>query len=128
MFKKYFLLIGLGLILVVLWTSTCFKFPTQENKAPNKPVITGDTTGFAPDTIDVSIIALDPDNDQVAYRLDLGSGSQEELPWSAYYPSGEPFMISLIIGSPGIYSIKAMAKDVNEDSSDWSEIRHIIMQ
>ena len=63
--------------------------------------------------------AIDPDGEDIYYMFDWGDGNFSE--WVGPYSSGETGNASHIWTELGEYEIKAVAKDINGVTSNWSE-------
>jgi pyrrolidone-carboxylate peptidase len=72
------------------------------NNPPETPIIHGDNNL----------------GDDVHYLIDWDDGTTE---WTAFYPSGQPVEISHEWSEPGLYHIRAKAKDIYGAESDWSD-------
>ncbi|MDD1657734.1 MAG: PKD domain-containing protein [Methanomicrobiales archaeon] len=65
-----------------------------------------------------TIHAQDPDGDRVRVLLDWGDGTVD---WSGFTESGGSLSADHAWVLPGVYSVKAMAFDVSNASSPWSD-------
>ena len=90
------------------------------NQPPNKPTITGPTSGKAGDPYTYSASATDPDGDEVFFWFDWDDG--DEVGWLGKYSSGEICNLSHVWQAEGNYSIKVKAKDTNDLESGWTSL------
>jgi hypothetical protein len=91
----------------------------KENQPPNPPTIDGPTSG-SPDTeYSYTIVANEPDADEIYYYIDWDDGEIED--WFGPLGSCVPQTISHTWAEEGNYIIKAKAKDISDAESDWSE-------
>ncbi|MFO7651470.1 MAG: hypothetical protein R6X13_09065, partial [bacterium] len=68
--------------------------------------------------VDVTLSAIDPDGDEVAYLLDWDDGSSED--WTINYAPGQSIPMTHIYQIRGGYQIRAKAKDTEGNESEWS--------
>jgi hypothetical protein len=91
-----------------------------ENDPPYNPKITGNRTGKENRPQLFQFKAQDPDLDPVSYFVDWGDG--EITDWTKYYHSGSAgYSEEHIWADKGTYKIKAKARDINGQESDWTE-------
>ena len=91
------------------------------NQPPSAPEITGETNGNAGTSYDYSIVAIDPDNDNIAeYIVNWGDGNEETF--TGPFASGVACIKSHTWTEKGTYTIKAKAKDINNAESDWGTL------
>ena len=95
------------------------------NPPPNKPTITGPTSGKAGKSYTYSAHTIDPDGDQIYYWFDWDDGTNSG--WTGPYNSGQTVSVSHIWSAQGTYSIKVKAKDTSDVESDWSDPLSISM-
>ena len=93
-------------------------YPTH--KAPNKPIITGSTSGKAGTEYTYTFTATDPDNDNVYYWIEWGDGQTEK--WIGPYGSDEEIEITHKWDSNGKYNVEVKAKDINDQESEWATL------
>jgi predicted secreted protein len=91
-----------------------------ENQPPNPPIITGPARGKIKVETDYNFTAIDPNNDDVYYFIDWGD--QTNTSWIGPYQSGELIIESHTWTKKGDYTIKAKAKDIYGNESDWGEL------
>jgi hypothetical protein len=89
------------------------------NDPPNKPAITGPTSGKAGNSYTYSASATDPNGDQIYYLFDWDDGSNSG--WKGPYNSGQTGSVSHVWIAKGTYQIKVKAKDINGDEGVWSD-------
>jgi len=87
--------------------------------APNPPVITGPTSGMTDKELIFNFSATDPDYDKIFYYVEWGDNQVED--WLGPYNSGKEITVSHIWNEPGIYDIRAKAKDELDVEGEWSE-------
>ena len=90
------------------------------NQPPDTPTITGPTQGKIKVDTDYNFTATDPDTDDVYYFIDWGD--QTNSSWIGPYASGEPITKSHTWPKKGDYTIKAKAKDIFGNESDWGTL------
>lgn len=90
----------------------------ESNNPPNKPSISGPTSGKAGTPYDYTFAATDPDNDEwVNYYIDWGDNSNSG--WVGPYIPGQDVTKSHTWAEQGTYVIKAKAKDNYGGESEW---------
>jgi len=93
----------------------------SKNFQPNAPTIDGPTSGDYREAHQWNITATDPDNDDIYYFVDWGDG--KNTGWSSLtYNSGETMAQSHKYDAKGNYTIKAKAKDISGNESDWGTL------
>jgi C1A family cysteine protease len=102
-------------ILPVSLTTTHIKNP------PNTPTITGNTNGRIGVEYEYIFVTTDPDGDSVAYYIDWGDGTHSG--WIGMYASGSPVKLKHKFTNKNTYTIKAKARDTNDDESDWGTLQ-----
>ena len=98
-----------------------FTFTTEKssNSAPNKPTISGPSSGKKGNSYTYTATTNDPDNDQISYWFDWDDGTNSG--WVGTYDSGQTAVKSHIWSQKGSYSIKVKAKDSSGKESVWSD-------
>jgi hypothetical protein len=86
--------------------------------APEKPMITGPTSGQAEREYTYEVSAEDPQGDEVYFYVKWDSGLTGR--WIGPYPSGEKVQITHTWNEDGNYIIRARARDSNNNISVWS--------
>ncbi|MDB5259774.1 MAG: hypothetical protein JWN37_5 [Candidatus Nomurabacteria bacterium] len=118
----------------VTWTITCFNNVNQSasqsvtltvtpNSGPNPPTISGPTTGTPNGSNSYTVVATDPNGDQLRYGIDwdMDGVADEWLPaGSTYVNSGTSQSTSHNWGSPGTKTFQAIAQDSWGTNSSWT--------
>ncbi|MCK5260952.1 MAG: immune inhibitor A [Thermoplasmatales archaeon] len=91
-----------------------------ENDPPNIPNITGPTSGNIGTAYDYTFVTTDPNGDNISYYIEWGDGSIEE--WVGLYVSGEEVILNHTWDEKGPYVIRAKAKDVFDEESNWGTL------
>jgi len=113
----------------IMWEGDCddggnidigiFIKDTFTNDPPNTPAQpTGPQEGYICISYDYATSATDPDGNQLYYKFDWDDGVYSD--WIGPYNSGEIASESHIWSEQDTYNIKAKAKDVFGEESDWS--------
>jgi len=97
----------------------------EENKAPEKPTISGPTTGEPGIEYEYTFVTTDSNNDDVKYFIDWGDDNIDG--WLGPYPSGQEIKVSHTYDENEIYEITAQAKDINELEGPWSDPYPVII-
>jgi len=84
---------------------------------PTRP--TGPRVGFVDESYEYTTVASDPESEDIYYRFYWGDGPGTE--WLGPYASGEPCSASHAWAEPGVYRMKAIAKDASDHCSEWSD-------
>ncbi len=92
----------------------------SSNNPPTTPVLNGETNGKIKVTYPYTVVSTDPDADQVYYWIDWGDGSNTG--WIGPYGSGVEVTQSHMWTEKGSYTIKAKAKDVYGNESNWGQL------
>jgi len=87
--------------------------PINLNNPPGIPTIS-----WTPD-IGLTIMATDPEGDDIFYMVDWGDGSTSE--WLGPYHSGKEVTAMHTWVLPGTYMVRVRAKDIHDAISDWSD-------
>ena len=93
---------------------------TTPNNAPEKPDIEGQTSGKAGTSYNYTFNSVDPDGDNVYYKIRWGDGNTEI--WDGPHSSGIDVEIAHTYEDRGTYTIQAKAKDTNGAASNWSSL------
>jgi hypothetical protein len=91
-----------------------FNQPPGTPTKPDGPEILGQ---YAEATFSTS--AIDPEGEDVYYKFNWGDGSFSD--WVGPYASGETGVASNSWADSGEFEVKAIAKDINDIQSKWSE-------
>ena len=105
--------------------STSLMVTVTGNNAPNKPSISGPSSGKSGNSYTYTTSTSDPEGDQVYYWFDWDDGTNTG--WLGPYSSGQSSSASHIWTSQGSYSIKVKSKDENGVESVWSNPLSISM-
>ena len=98
---------------------SCIILPRyNENYAPIKPTIAGPTMGEPGIQYTFTFNSADPNGEDVYYYIDWGDG--ENTGWLGPYSSGQKISQNHTWNVKQRITIKAKAKDVNNDESEWS--------
>jgi len=87
--------------------------PPYPNNPPNAPILS-----WSPD-VGLTMSTADPEGDDVFYTVIWGDGSNSD--WLGPYHSGEEVTVTHTWESPGTYTVRAIAKDIYNAISDWSD-------
>jgi hypothetical protein len=104
-----------------LYSRKWYTFTTRASQPPGEPMIFGPTTGKKGVSYNYNFLAVDPDGDNVYYRINWGDGSPVTQ-WIGPYPSGQFFIFPYTFSMTGTYIIKCQAKDTNNVLSDWGSL------
>jgi len=97
-----------------------FMFPYVNQGAPDRPMMGGETSGKRGRIYDYTFITTDPDGDEVYYYIDWGDNTSTG--WIGPYSSGIAVIQDHKWSKQGTYIIKAKAKDINGEESDWGAL------
>jgi PKD repeat protein len=91
------------------------------NTPPNKPTITGTTSGKPGVGYIYGFTSTDSDDDDVSYYIKWGDGDATD--WTAFQASGPPgYSDGHAWDEQGTYTIEAKAKDIHGAVSEWAEL------
>jgi len=93
-------------------------FPPPANKPPEQPTITGPSKAKINNATPYNFTTRDPEGDKIYFFVDWGDGTNSS--WIGPYSSGATVTQSHAWTRMGTYHIKAKAKDINDNESDWS--------
>jgi hypothetical protein len=108
------LLLGLLTLCVLLAGLTC-----SHNSPPEILSLTGPARCAIDSTAEFKVIAADPENDSVSYRLSWGDGDTTE--WTDWHFHWTYVTAEHSWFRPGIYAVRAVVRDTRGWESDWSE-------
>jgi len=91
----------------------------EPNRPPTKPTIDGPSIGAVDWPYCFTILAYDPDGDNIYYYIDWGDGNVTE--WDGPYNSGEEVTFCHTYTTPGNYLITVKTKDEKGAESEWSD-------
>ena len=103
------------------FTREWYTFRTLGSQPPETPMIFGPTNGEAHVSYSYNFVAVDPDGDDVYYRIDWGDGSAITQ-WIGPYHSGELLILPHTFSRVGISVVRCQAKDTNDELSDWGNL------
>lgn len=101
-----------------------FMEPNRWEQPPNPPTIDGPASGKIKETHDYIFNTTDPYGDNVYYYIDWGDNTTSG--WIGPYPSGDEQTQSHTWLKKGTYIIKAKAKDINGNESNWTTLSVIM--
>jgi len=104
--------------------SESFVIEIVENQPPDAPDISGPTNGEVGTTYIYTLITTDQDDDQVYYFVDWGDGTNSE--WLGPHQSGVQVSTTHRWSDQGTYTVKAKAKDICGEESDWTTINVVM--
>ncbi|MBU1941458.1 MAG: PKD domain-containing protein, partial [Candidatus Thermoplasmatota archaeon] len=108
-------------------TGPLWKFTTQANTAPSRPVITHGPHAAGPGiAINFSAISSDPEGDSIFYQWDWGDGNLS-IWYGPYNLSDEPIVNYTWFFSDD-YQVKVKAKDTKNAESPWSKTHNITIE
>ena len=93
---------------------------TLQDTAPTVPLIQGPTEGKPKVSYPYTVVAMDPEGDEIFYYVDWGD--KTNLSWFGPYPSNETVNISHTYAKKGSYTIKVQAKDIYYAESVWGTL------
>ena len=91
----------------------------ERNSPPSTPIVSGPDTCRLGDTLVLSAVATDPEEDAVSYMFAWGDTSH--LDWTASYLSATPVFGTHLYSDTGSYLVRVRAKDELEMESSWSD-------
>jgi len=95
----------------------------ESNAPPNPPIIEGSTEGDAGTEYVYKFLIYDPDNNPVQVFVDWGDGTSG---WSYEAASGQRIWLYHTWSEEGTYIIKAKARDVLGEESNWTTMEVIM--
>ncbi len=90
------------------------------NTPPENPNIIGPTTGKPDVELVYNFSSIDPENHVIYYFIDWGDGTNTG--WIGPYNSSEEISLSHVWEEKGTYIIKAKAKDLFGEESEWETL------
>ena len=102
-----------------------FIITTDQVHPPEKPTISGSSSGKIGKEYTYVVSSVDPDQSEISYYIDWGDGSFTG--WTRTLPSGAALNVSHTWNDKGIYIIKAKAKNVLGIESEWSDPLEVSM-
>jgi hypothetical protein len=104
-----------------LYTRKWYTFTTMASQPPTTPDIDGPPSGKAGVSYNYNFVAVEPDGDDVYYRIEWGDGSAVTK-WIGPYSSGQNAIFSHTFTNRGLLIIKCQAKDSHNSMSDWGQL------
>lgn len=92
---------------------------------PNKPSIEGPSSGKPQIEYLYSVVAADPQGEDVYYCVDWGDGSMND--WIGPYGSEQAITVSHVWGTKGDFSVRVKARDESGFESVWSNPLPVVM-
>jgi len=92
-----------------------------QNNPPNKPTITGPTSGKTETEYTYNFSTIDPEGDDVYYWI-LWFDGCPGVSWDGPYESGEDVIKKYTYSEDGNYTISVKAKDSNGAESEWATL------
>jgi hypothetical protein len=92
----------------------------ESNDPPEAPIITGETYGKVLEEYRYTFVSVDPDNNPLSYYIKWGDNTTTE--WTREFASGEEAKFHHTWSEKGKYTIRAKAKDVFGNESDWATL------
>jgi len=95
--------------------------PHATNNPPSTPDIDG-LSRITPDVVvNYTVVATDPEADDVYYNMNFGDLCPS-VEWLGPFTSGVPQTFSHVYRELGTYTIRAQAKDIFEETSNWGTL------
>jgi len=95
--------------------------PHATNNPPSTPDIDG-LLRIMPDVVvNYTVVSTDSEGDDVYYNMDFGDLCPS-VEWLGPFPSGVPQTLSHVYRERGTYTIRAQAKDIFEETSNWGTL------
>ena len=94
------------------------------NAPPERPSIQGPTGGGPNKDFEFTFASIDYDEDEISYKIDWGDGAETD--WIGPYSSGHIITETHNWAKKGTYTIRAKAKDQNNEESKWATFQIII--
>ena len=88
-----------------------------QNQPPSTPIITGPSQGKRGISYNYKIESLDPEDENITYYIDWGD--ETNTGWIGPFPSDQEQTLNHTWNKKGIYTIKAKARDIHDQESDW---------
>ena len=92
---------------------------------PDKPTITGPTTGDPLVEYEYTFVATHPDGEDLDYWIDWGDGTTDG--WLGTFESGEEIIVPHTFDEAGIFEITAKARDIIGGEGEWSDPYEVMM-
>jgi hypothetical protein len=92
-----------------------------ENQPPQIPLISGTEKGKKGEELEYKFITTDPNENDILYYIEWGDGRTSG--WLGTYSNNEEISFKHTWENKGYYEIKAKAKDVHNEESDWGTMQ-----
>lgn len=92
-------------------------YPTVPNRSPEKPTISGPSSGQPGEEIEFNLTANDPDFDEISFLIKWDNVSDESL--VGPFNSGETTLVKHTWTETGIYLVKVKTIDHYQLESEW---------
>jgi hypothetical protein len=86
---------------------------------PAKPDLSGPTLGIINGVYTYTVVATEPDGEDVYYYIDWGDGTNTG--WQGPYTQGTEMTKQKSWSTAAVYIVQARAKDINNVVSEWSD-------
>jgi len=103
-------------------TDTTWAGIEQSIDPPNNPIINGPIRVAAGIEYEYTFTTTDPNGDDVYYYIEWGEYSSVGE-WIGPYNSGEQIVLTHTWNNKGIYTVRAKAKDIYNQESDWGYLK-----
>ena len=103
------------------YTRKWYTFNTSASVPPSLPIIDGPASGKVGVSYNYNFVAIDPNGDNVYYRIDWGDGTPITN-WIGPYHSGQVVIVSHTFSTTGLLTIKCQAKDTYNSVSGWGQL------
>jgi hypothetical protein len=90
------------------------------NNPPDKPTISGPTTGKPNIDYNFTFVTTDPENNDVYYYVEWGDGNNSN--WVGPYPSVLEVVLNHTWYTGGKHTVRVKAKDIFNEESDWETL------
>ena len=104
------------------YTKKWYTFNTSASIPPGKPNIDGPASGKVGVSYYYNFVAIDPNGDDVYYRINWGDGSNI-MQWIGPYHSGQMVIVAHTFSTTGLFTIRCQAKDSYNSVSDWGQLK-----
>ena len=92
-----------------------------ENQPPQIPLISGTEKGKKGEELEYKFITTDPNENDILYYIEWGDETTSG--WLGTYSNNEEISVKHTWKNRGSYVIKAKAKDVHNEESDWGTMQ-----
>lgn len=94
---------------------------TPTNHQPDQPQLSGSDNGKIKHAYNYTIVATDPDGDNISYYIEWGDGSNSG--WIGPVPSGSEVVQNHSWTKKGTYTVRGKAKDAFGAESAWASLQ-----